>query len=154
MNGIFKLTFSADINIFKTQLVNISTDIPDGYISIFEKSQSEVGFSIWAYVPELSDQKLVLFEKADLTVTFNRTNTDVFDEMKSTYNYSEWYNYGIPVIQHDDNLPNPVTYHIETAAGTYTKIFRTKKLPSGQVTTFRDSVFCLPNTTNGITINY
>lgn len=152
--GNFKLTFSVDISIFATQTISVTTDVPNGYMDLIEKSQPHTGFGIWMYVPELTNNKLCLFKKTELAVTFQRTYTDLFSEMESTYRYSDWYNYGLPIIKHTTNLSNPLIHHIETAAGTFTKIWRTKKLPSGGETTFRDSIFCLPDVTNSITIDY
>jgi len=153
-HGNFTIDLLLDVNVFNTQTVSISTDVPAGYLSIFDKTQSQLGFGIWDYVPEISYQKLVLFKEADLAITLQRTQAELFTEMETLYRYSEWQGYGIPIIQFNAIQSSPITYHVKTAAGTYTKITGTKKLASGSTTTYKDSIFCLPNVSNSLLINY
>jgi len=89
-------------------------------------------------------------QKSNLAIQMQRTATDSFSELQVYYNYGGR-NYWVYL---GNNPAGSVTYNVTTVTGLSTKVHWVKKHSSGSTTTFQDSIICLPNTSNSITIPY
>jgi hypothetical protein len=148
-NYSFKTTI--DILRFSNQSLEVAAVVPNGFISMHDLEHSTVGASTVGYSEMMYMPLFAMYEKTNLTINLQRTTNDTFSEFQLYYNYGGrdyWVNI-------ENNRPTgTILYNVVTAVGVKTKVHWTKKLSSGAITTFQDSISVLPNTANSITVAY
>jgi hypothetical protein len=148
--GNYSFNSNIDVYLFNTEILDVNAVIPDAYVDHQDLTHSTVGISILGIQSNhLKLLPLYLSPKAFLTITLNRTMSDSFNEFYLFYDYGDrsyWLVSG--------NLPFAQTYNVVTVAGVQTKLHWTKKLFSGSTINAHDSITCLSNVVNQITMNY
>ena len=148
--GNYSFQTKIDISRFKDQNLIVHAIVPNGYISIHDMEHTSVGASTVGYSELLKMPRFDMYQKSNLAIQMQRTATDSFSEIHVYYNYGGR-NYWVYLA---NNPGGSVTYNVTTVAGLSTKVHWAKKYASGSTTSFQDSIICLPNTSNSITIPY
>ena len=147
-NGVFEFKGTIDQSFGGT---HISVKIPyqKDYINILNEEQF---WNLDYATLNLTNLNFVFYNKAQLTINVNRTQTDEFDKFYLGHFFFDRY-YPRWVMIEQDQKPSKIL-HIETAADVYTKI-RWDKWKNGEQTSVNiDSLICRQNENNIININY
>lgn len=149
-HGNFSFTSNIDVSRFGNEALDIVAVVPSTYVCPQDLDNSTEGWSIFGVQSsELSGLSIYLFPKAILTITLKRTMNDSLNEFSLYYDYGNrayWLTIG-------NFLPAP-SYNVVTAAGITTRVHWTKKSSTGSTTNAHDSITCLTNGLNQITMNF
>jgi hypothetical protein len=149
-DGVFNFNVTIDINSFENNH-HLRVMIPNqkDYINI---SNLEHFFRYDENA--LSNIHFEFYNRAQLTIHLNRTQTDEFDEFALGHFFLIG-GYGRLLFIERDPAPKPArTFQIETAADVYTKIVWTKSLNREEIFQNFDSLICRQNSNNVINVNY
>jgi hypothetical protein len=152
--GNFKIKATIDTSKFapSTRIV-VLVKIPAGYITagnVRPNPNDEAEKYIYQYTGNIAGLQFVFYQQAILTVNFQRTQSDVFSYFESRYQFEEPQ---LKFVSANSPLTTNV-YTLYTAANIYTKVSWLKAYASGQIAGYSDSVKCLANSVNSITVNY
>lgn len=152
--GKFRLKLFVDTSRLRQENIVVSIFAPENYIS-YGHPQVQEASSIKSYATEVQVQRFILFEKALVTISFRRMQNDAVEDFKSSYSFFEGDSHDLLQFTSATPMPIGISYiDLKTAAGAYTKVSWTKKLASGSVVTYKDSILCRPNTTNSIMVDF
>src|SRR5688572_28080431 len=152
--GNFKINVTIDTSKFApATTVVVLVKIPAGYITasnVRPNPNDEAKKYIYQYTGNMAGLQFIFYQQAFLTVNFQRTQSDSFTYFESLYQFEE------PLLKFV-SANSPLTtnvYSLSTAANLFTKISWLKAYTSGQIAGYSDSVKCLANSVNSITVNY
>ena len=150
-DGRFYFNMSIDSSRFHGNALHIAVTMPTDYIA----NVSHNGFmkaSIGQYVPSVQNIRFHMYEAAKLNIKLQRTQTDNYIgfELYYLFDYTRGGIYGY-------FGPPPSLYtdfNVTAAANVYTKVSWQKWHSPGVISTFVDSIKCVANTNNSITLEY
>jgi hypothetical protein len=158
-NGRFYFNMSIDSSRFHGNGLHIAVTMPTGYIS-----NGSVGYisngsnggnmdaAIYQYTSSVRNIRFHMYESAKLNIKLQRTQTDNYIGFDLNYRF-DFTRFGI----YGYFGPPPSAYtdfNVATAANVYTKVSWQKWLSPGVISTFVDSIKCVANSNNTITLNY
>ena len=150
-NGRFYFNLSIDSSRFHGNRLHVAVTMPAGYIANggYNGLMDE---SIAQYISSVQNMRFHMYESAKLNIKLQRTHTDNYIRFELHYLFvfttGGIYGYFGPP-------PSPYTdFNVIAAANVYTKVSWQKWLSPGVISTFVDSIKCVANTNNSITLNY
>lgn len=158
-SGRFYFNMSIDSSRFHGNALHIAVTMPNGYIS-----NASVGYisngpnsrnmdaAIYQYTPSVQNIRFHMYESAKLNIKLQRTQADNYIGFDLNYLFDFTTNgiygyFGPPPSAYTD-------FNVTTAANVYTKVSWQKWPSPGVISTFVDSIKCVANTNNSITLNY
>lgn len=145
-NGNFTIETKIDVSKFSEgNVLVVEAKTPSGYFNQGDWDLSRTKGVVSGY-QKTSAHRLWFYQKTNLAITLRRT----FNDSYTTFGFYHNWNILIPI----SNFQAPLTvFNVFVPAGPYNYV-RWVKVTGGTLTSFQDSIRCLPAVNNAITVNY